>query len=350
LAGLARLGRFIRARGPGGWPDGTLAHRFAFIHALYQQVLYTAIPAARTREWHGTDRRLPRGCLRGERLRDRSGAADALRASARHDRRPPVLPAGRRDSTRPYGPPRGDLAPVAGAGPGGGTARRAGARPGGARHPRAPPGSWRTATQHPRWSGRTSMRWRPAGDSGFRRSYPGSCRGCGTSGSFVGTWPAPTRSPGSSWRAPGGAATLCCSLALTLRSARRASIGPACLRRAGISPAPSRSRAVTPQARGGGRTRGWQPTRAGDCGWPAIPIAPVTLAREALAQAGALGHPHNRAFALGFGAFLAQFCGEDALVAARDRTAGPLPRVRDPRTGSAGVSCWKGGCSRDRDG
>jgi DNA-binding winged helix-turn-helix (wHTH) protein len=53
LASLARLGRFIRARGPGRWPDGTLAHRFAFIHALYQQVLYTAIPAARASEWPG---------------------------------------------------------------------------------------------------------------------------------------------------------------------------------------------------------------------------------------------------------------------------------------------------------
>ena len=41
------------------------------------------------------------------------------------------------------------------------------------------------------------------------------------------------------------------------------------------------------------------------------------LAREALDQASALGHPHNRAFALGFSGWLAQFCGEAVLVAER---------------------------------
>jgi predicted ATPase len=41
------------------------------------------------------------------------------------------------------------------------------------------------------------------------------------------------------------------------------------------------------------------------------------LAGQALAQASTLGHPHNRAFALGFTGWLAQFCGEVALVAER---------------------------------
>jgi adenylate cyclase len=42
-----------------------------------------------------------------------------------------------------------------------------------------------------------------------------------------------------------------------------------------------------------------------------------TLAQEALDQASALGHPHNLAFALGFTAWLAQFCGDIDLVAER---------------------------------
>ena len=37
---LARRGQFLRAAGIAEWPDGTVAGRYAFIHALYQQVLY----------------------------------------------------------------------------------------------------------------------------------------------------------------------------------------------------------------------------------------------------------------------------------------------------------------------
>jgi predicted ATPase/DNA-binding winged helix-turn-helix (wHTH) protein len=39
-AALARSGRFLRPGGVTEWPDGTVAGRYAFIHALYQQVLY----------------------------------------------------------------------------------------------------------------------------------------------------------------------------------------------------------------------------------------------------------------------------------------------------------------------
>jgi predicted ATPase len=41
---LARHGRLIRRVGIAEWPDGTVAGRYAFIHALYQQVLYGRIP------------------------------------------------------------------------------------------------------------------------------------------------------------------------------------------------------------------------------------------------------------------------------------------------------------------
>jgi DNA-binding winged helix-turn-helix (wHTH) protein/predicted ATPase len=37
---LARRGQFLRRVGVAEWPDGTVAGRYAFIHALYQQVLY----------------------------------------------------------------------------------------------------------------------------------------------------------------------------------------------------------------------------------------------------------------------------------------------------------------------
>jgi hypothetical protein len=36
---------------------------------------------------------------------------------------------------------------------------------------------------------------------------------------------------------------------------------------------------------------------------------------QAVAEAKALGHPHNRAFALGFASFLHEFCGEVSRVA-----------------------------------
>jgi DNA-binding winged helix-turn-helix (wHTH) protein/predicted ATPase len=44
-AALARREQFIRVSGTEEWPDGTLAARFAFLHALYQEVLYANVPA-----------------------------------------------------------------------------------------------------------------------------------------------------------------------------------------------------------------------------------------------------------------------------------------------------------------
>ncbi|MCC6763885.1 MAG: AAA family ATPase [Deltaproteobacteria bacterium] len=42
---LARRGCFLRAAGAAEWPDGTVAGRYAFIHALYRDVLAGRIPA-----------------------------------------------------------------------------------------------------------------------------------------------------------------------------------------------------------------------------------------------------------------------------------------------------------------
>lgn len=49
---LVQRRRFLRSRGTADWPDGTLTGRYAFTHALYQEVLYQQIPPARRVRWH----------------------------------------------------------------------------------------------------------------------------------------------------------------------------------------------------------------------------------------------------------------------------------------------------------
>ena len=49
---LARREQFLRTREPAEWPDGTVAARYQFLHALYQEVLYERIPAARRSRLH----------------------------------------------------------------------------------------------------------------------------------------------------------------------------------------------------------------------------------------------------------------------------------------------------------
>src|SRR5262249_10876038 len=44
--------QFLLANGVEEWPDGTLAGRYTFRHALYQQVVYARVPAARRRGLH----------------------------------------------------------------------------------------------------------------------------------------------------------------------------------------------------------------------------------------------------------------------------------------------------------
>ena len=44
---LARSQRFLRASGTEAWPDGAVAARYAFAHALYQRVFYHRLPAGR---------------------------------------------------------------------------------------------------------------------------------------------------------------------------------------------------------------------------------------------------------------------------------------------------------------
>src|SRR5436309_74762 len=59
---LARRGHFLRAAGIAEWPDGTVAGRYAFIHTLYQQVLYAHVSIGDRPGLHlRTGQRLERG-------------------------------------------------------------------------------------------------------------------------------------------------------------------------------------------------------------------------------------------------------------------------------------------------
>lgn len=49
---LARRGQFVGTRGIDEWPDGTVAARYGFLHTLYQEMLYTQVPANRQLRWH----------------------------------------------------------------------------------------------------------------------------------------------------------------------------------------------------------------------------------------------------------------------------------------------------------
>ena len=51
-AELARRQQFVRAKGSGEWPDGTVTTRYEFLHALYQEVLYERLPAGTRRSLH----------------------------------------------------------------------------------------------------------------------------------------------------------------------------------------------------------------------------------------------------------------------------------------------------------
>lgn len=51
-AGLVRNEQFLRAAGETAWPDGSISGRYAFSHALYEEVLYAGIPPAQRARLH----------------------------------------------------------------------------------------------------------------------------------------------------------------------------------------------------------------------------------------------------------------------------------------------------------
>jgi DNA-binding winged helix-turn-helix (wHTH) protein/predicted ATPase len=50
---LARSGQFLLAAGIEAWPDGTVAERYRFVHALYQHVVYERLSPSRRSQLHG---------------------------------------------------------------------------------------------------------------------------------------------------------------------------------------------------------------------------------------------------------------------------------------------------------
>ena len=51
-ADLARRGQFVRTSGVAEWPDGTVAARYSFLHALYQEVVYERVAVSRRSALH----------------------------------------------------------------------------------------------------------------------------------------------------------------------------------------------------------------------------------------------------------------------------------------------------------
>lgn len=49
---LARRQQWLRTQGQSAWPDGTVSGRYGFIHALYQDMVYSRVTAARRRRLH----------------------------------------------------------------------------------------------------------------------------------------------------------------------------------------------------------------------------------------------------------------------------------------------------------
>jgi DNA-binding winged helix-turn-helix (wHTH) protein/tetratricopeptide (TPR) repeat protein len=50
---LVQRQQFIASRGSHDWPDGTVANRYAFVHAMYQEGLSSRVSEARRVEWQG---------------------------------------------------------------------------------------------------------------------------------------------------------------------------------------------------------------------------------------------------------------------------------------------------------
>jgi hypothetical protein len=71
-AELTRRELFLRACGTAEWPDGTVATRYGFLHALYQEVLYERLAAGRRKRLH-------------QRVGEREEAAYGARARLRQD-------------------------------------------------------------------------------------------------------------------------------------------------------------------------------------------------------------------------------------------------------------------------
>jgi len=83
LAELGRRGELVRGCGVEERPDGAIASRLRFVHALYAELLYEGIAPTRRCPATSPHRRLRGGELRGGRAADRGSARAALRPRPR---------------------------------------------------------------------------------------------------------------------------------------------------------------------------------------------------------------------------------------------------------------------------
>jgi DNA-binding winged helix-turn-helix (wHTH) protein/predicted ATPase len=318
-AALARQGRFLRPRGDGEWPDGTTASRFAFVHAVHQQVLYEATPAGRRRVWHGRigarleagygeaareiatelaahferARDVPRAVrffrLAGETALGRAAHAEAIA----HLSRALALQGGRTGHATGARP---ELEILVALGPALIVARGYAAAEVEQTYQRAlilcrqlgrPPELPRVIQGL--WNVRL-VRGDLAGAHALARELLARAR----------------RGRDVRLRARAHAAL----------GETRFHLGELGSARQHLGQALALARRHAPTAR-----RQQDPRVAAYASWghwmAGFPDRARALAEDALTRASALGHPHNRAFALGFAGWLAQFCGDVALVAER---------------------------------
>lgn len=316
-ARLARLSQFVESRGEADWPDGTTAACYRFVHALHQQVLYEGVPPARRRELHARiGERLHRAF--GGRIREVATelamhferARDALRAvrfhglagenalaraahaeAIAHLTRALELRRGLGEAAKAR---RSEMALQLALGP-----------------------AWIVAKGYAA----------PEVEQTYARALE-LCRKLGDTPELV-------RALKGLWnvrlvRAQLGAAR---ELAAELLTRARAARDPALLTQAHAKLGETQfhvgdlgaarahlDKALALARRHRAPSRSRQDARVESyAGWTlwmtGYPDQARRRSAEALAEARALGHPHTRAFALGFAGFLHQFCGEVSRVA-----------------------------------
>ena len=318
-ADLARQGRFFRARGEVAWPDGTTTSRFAFAHAVLQQILYERIPPGRRQACHARiGARLE--AAYGETVREVATelaahferARDVSRA-VRYFRLAGENALGRAAHAEAIAHLSRALALLEGATSGRG---------------RIQSELELLVALGPAW-----IVARGYAAVEVEQTYQRALALCRQ----LGRPPELARVLQGLWNVQlvrgdlGGARVLAGELLERARRGRDARLlarahaawgetslhlGQLRVARQHLAHALTLGRRHAPAAR-----RRQDPRVAVYASWghwmAGFPDRARTLAREALDQASALGHPHNRAFALGFSSWLAQFCGDAALVAER---------------------------------
>ncbi len=318
-AELARQGRFIRGRGEIVWPDGTTASRFAFVHAVHQQVLYERIPAERRRVCHSrigarleaaygaaareiaaelathserardASRAVRYFRLAGENALGRAAHAEAIAHLSRALSLLEGLPAGRRRV-------QSELELLVTLGPAWIVARGYAAV--------EVEQTYQRALTLCRQLARPPELFRALQGLWNVRLVRGDLTGARALAGEILERARRSRDTRLLARAHAARGETCFHLG-QLEGARRHLVHALTLTR---RHAPTARRRQDPRV---AAYASWGHWMAG------FPDRARALAGQALAQASALGHPHNRAFALGFTGWLAQFCGEVELVAER---------------------------------